>query len=50
MQQRSFLKTTAATVTTMLLADVFPGRVIAADAATEVQVASYPRLAINQTR
>jgi len=46
LQRRSFLKTTAATVTTMLLADVFPGRVIAADAATEVQVASYPRVAI----
>lgn len=29
-----------------LLADVFPGRVIASDAATEVQVASYLRLAI----
>ena len=47
-QRRGFLKTTATGVVTMLLADVFPGRVVAQDAGTQVQVATYPRVAIGK--
>lgn len=44
--RRGFLKTTATGVATMLLADVFPGRVQGQDAGQNVHVASYPKLAI----
>ena len=46
LQRRSFVKATATAVATMLLADVFPGRAAAQEADTEVQVATYPRVAI----
>ena len=48
LQRRGFLKTTATSVVTMLLADVFPGRAVAQDAGTQVQVATYPRMAIGK--
>jgi arsenite oxidase small subunit len=44
--RRSFLKTGATGVATMLLADVFPGRVHGQDAGQTVQVVSYPRVAV----
>lgn len=44
--RRSFLKTTATGVATVLLADVFPGRVHGQDANQSVQVVSYPKLAV----
>ncbi len=48
LQRRGFLKTTATSVVTMMLADVFPGRAVAQDASTQVQVATYPRMAIGK--
>ncbi|QDT12203.1 arsenate reductase (azurin) small subunit [Planctomycetes bacterium K23_9] len=42
-KRRGFLQTTAASVTMMLLADVFPGRVSAQDAGTEVPVVELSR-------
>ncbi|MGB7347847.1 MAG: arsenate reductase (azurin) small subunit [Pirellulaceae bacterium] len=46
LKRRGFLKTTAASVSMMLLADVFPGRVAAQDADTRVQVSLFPRTQI----
>ncbi len=42
-QRRGFMKTTAASVAVMLLADVFPGKVAAQDAETKVPVATFAR-------
>ena len=48
LKRRAFMKTTATGVATMMLADVFPGRVFAQDADTKVQVTSFPRVAIGK--
>lgn len=44
--RRLFLKTTATGVATMLLSELFPGRVLGQDPDREVNVASYPRVAV----
>lgn len=44
--RRSFLKASATGVATMILADVFPGRVIGQDKSQTVHVTTYPRVAV----
>lgn len=44
--RRDFLTAGSAAVSTLLLGQIFPGRVAAQDAATAVQVATYPRIRI----
>ncbi len=46
--RRGFLKTGVTGVVTMLLADVFPGRVQGQDPNQSIQVASYPRVAVGK--
>lgn len=45
-QRREFLAASSVTVSTLLLGELFPGRVAAQDAATTVEVATYPRVRI----
>lgn len=46
LDRRSFVKSAAVGVATMLLSDVFPGRVRAADPSQLVQLSTYPRTRI----
>ncbi len=48
LKRRTFMQATATGVATMLLGEVFPGRAVAQDAGTKVQVATYPRTAIGK--
>lgn len=48
LRRRSFVKASAAGVATMLLGDVFPGRVLGQEADAQVNVASYPKTLVGQ--